>query len=103
MAARRKKPTSNDVGFFCSTYKLNRLAWPAIQFKSQLRRKVGFYFAPEYVYPNIAVRKIPPLAIMKKIIGIDSMVLVREARNAMRRAFAFSSSVAGFMPRIFFW
>jgi hypothetical protein len=29
--------------------------------------------------------------------------LVREARNATRRALFFSSSVAGTMPRIFFW
>jgi hypothetical protein len=40
---------------------------------------------------------------MKKSIGRDNIVLVREARNAMRRALAFSGSVAGTMPRIFFW
>src|ERR1043165_2062186 len=40
---------------------------------------------------------------MNRIIGIDSIVLVREARNAVRRALAFSSSVAGFRPRTFCW
>jgi hypothetical protein len=40
---------------------------------------------------------------MKNNIGIDSATLVRDARNATRRAVAFSSSVAGFNPRIFFW
>ena len=40
---------------------------------------------------------------MKKSIGIESIVFVREARNAMRRALTFSSSVAGTIPRIFFW
>ena len=41
-------------------------------------------------------------AAMKNSIGIESMVLVREARNATRRALFFSSSVACTMPRIFF-
>jgi hypothetical protein len=40
---------------------------------------------------------------MKNSIGIDSMVLVRDARKATRRALFFSSSVAETMPRIFFW
>ena len=40
---------------------------------------------------------------MKNNIGIDSMVLVREARNATRRALPFSSSVADTIPRIYFW
>ena len=40
---------------------------------------------------------------MKNSIGIDSIVLVREARSATRRALFFSSSVAGFIPRIFCW
>ena len=40
---------------------------------------------------------------MKNSIGIDSIMLVRDARNATRRALFFSSSVAGFMPRIFCW
>jgi len=30
---------------FGSSFKLNRLASPAIQFKSQFRRKVGVHFA----------------------------------------------------------
>ena len=38
---------------------------------------------------------------MKNSIGIDSIVLVREASSATRRALFFSSSVAGFKPRIF--
>ena len=38
---------------------------------------------------------------MKKSIGMESIVFVRDARNAMRRALAFSSSVAGTLPRIF--
>ena len=36
-------------------------------------------------------------------IGIESTKLMREARPAVLRARAFSSSVAGTMPRIFFW
>ncbi len=36
-------------------------------------------------------------------IGIDSTKFTREAMPAALRALAFSSSVAGFMPRIFFW
>ena len=40
---------------------------------------------------------------MKNSIGMDSATFVREARKATRRALAFSSSVAGTMPRIFFW
>ena len=35
--------------------------------------------------------------------GIDRMKLIREAFAAILRAAAFSSSVAGTMPRIFFW
>ena len=34
--------------------------------------------------------------------GIDSTKFAREASSATRRALAFSSSVAGTMPRIFF-
>ena len=40
---------------------------------------------------------------MKNSMGMDSITLVRDARKAVRRALAFSSSVAGFMPRIFCW
>jgi hypothetical protein len=40
---------------------------------------------------------------MKNSIGMDSAVLVREARNATRRALFFSSSVADTRPRIYFW
>jgi hypothetical protein len=39
---------------------------------------------------------------MKKSIGIESIVFVREAKNATRRATAFCSSVAGVSPRTFF-
>jgi hypothetical protein len=39
---------------------------------------------------------------MKNSIGIESIVFVRDARNATRRALFFSSSVAGLSPRIFF-
>jgi hypothetical protein len=35
-------------------------------------------------------------------IGMDSRKFVREAYNATFRAFAFSSSVAGTIPNIFF-
>ena len=38
---------------------------------------------------------------MKNSIGIDSIVFVREASSATRRALFFSSSVAGYRPRIF--
>src|SRR5580700_9471369 len=40
---------------------------------------------------------------MHMITGIDKMKLMREALPAVLRAAAFSSSVAGTMPRIFFW
>jgi hypothetical protein len=40
---------------------------------------------------------------MKYSIGMENIVLVREARKATRRALFFSSSLAGTMPRIFFW
>src|SRR5260221_553322 len=53
--------------------------------------------------PKTARRKRPPDATMKKSIGMDNIVLVRDARNATRRALFFSSSVAGVKPRIFFW
>ena len=36
-------------------------------------------------------------------IGIESMVLVRDARNATRRAFAIWSAVASTSPSTFFW
>src|SRR5881394_3323459 len=36
-------------------------------------------------------------------IGIDSIVLAREARNATRRAFAICSAVASTSPSTFFW
>ena len=36
-------------------------------------------------------------------IGIDSKKLIREAYNATLRALAFCSSVAGTIPKIFFW
>ena len=45
--------------------------------------------------PNIATRNFPPLATMKNSIGIDSIMLVREASNATRRALFFTSSGAG--------
>ena len=35
--------------------------------------------------------------------GIESTKLIREVSAATLRALAFSSSVAGTMPRIFFW
>src|SRR5574340_1541219 len=40
---------------------------------------------------------------MKNSMGMESSVLVREARKATRRALFFCSSEAGVMPRIFFW
>ena len=40
---------------------------------------------------------------MKYSIGSESIRLKRDASNATRRALFFSSSVAGFMPRIFCW
>jgi hypothetical protein len=40
---------------------------------------------------------------MHMIIGMDSIVFVRDARKAVARALAFSSSVAATMPRTFFW
>ena len=40
---------------------------------------------------------------MHMSIGTDSTKFVREASSATLRAFAFSSSVAATMPRIFFW
>ena len=40
---------------------------------------------------------------MHSSIGIESMKLMREALPAILRALAFCSSVAGTMPRIFFW
>ena len=40
---------------------------------------------------------------MNKSIGIDKAVLVRDAKNANLFAVAFSSSVAGFKPKTFFW
>ena len=43
------------------------------------------------------------VAAMHINIGIERMKLVREAYSAALRALAFSSSVAGTMPRIFFW
>ena len=42
-------------------------------------------------------------AAMHISIGIESTKLMREASMATLRALAFSSSVAGTMPRIFFW
>ena len=39
---------------------------------------------------------------MKKSIGIDSIVLVREARNAILAALVFSSADAGTIPNTFF-
>ena len=43
----------------------------------------------------------PELA-MKKSIGMESIVLVREARKASRAALVFSSGVAVTSPRTFF-
>jgi hypothetical protein len=43
------------------------------------------------------------VAAMHSSIGIERMKLVREAYSAALRPRAFSSSVAGLMPRIFFW
>src|SRR3569833_980023 len=40
---------------------------------------------------------------MKNSIGIDNMVVVRDARKATRRALFFSPSDAVTMPSIFFW
>ena len=39
---------------------------------------------------------------MKKSMGIESILFVRDARKATRRATFFSSSVAGVMPMTFF-
>src|SRR5689334_12351686 len=74
---------------------------PAGFFVAALSRTLRQQYAAQP--PNTDVLNTPPLATMKKTMGIDSIVLVREARNATRRAFAFSASVAGFMPRIFCW
>ena len=49
--------------------------------------------------PKAALCVRPPA--MKNSIGIESIVLVREASRATRRALFFSSSVAGLRPRIF--
>ncbi len=40
---------------------------------------------------------------MHMSMGMDSTKFVRDAYSATLRALAFSSSVAGLMPRIFFW
>src|ERR1700694_3280013 len=40
---------------------------------------------------------------MHMSMGKDRMKLMRDARPAILRAAAFSSSVAGTMPKIFFW
>ena len=40
---------------------------------------------------------------MKNSMGMDSSVLVREARNAMRADLALMASSAGTIPSTFFW
>lgn len=52
-------------------------------------------------YRPTAALCVNPFA-MKNNMGIESMVLVRDAKKATRRAFAFASSVAATKPRIFF-
>ncbi len=59
-----------------------------------LGRCVPATAAGKFYKPKIARCDHPPA--MKNSSGIDSAVLVRDARKATRRALAFSSSVAGF-------
>jgi hypothetical protein len=40
---------------------------------------------------------------MQKSMGIDNMVLVRDASKAMRPAFFFASALASTRPSTFFW
>lgn len=55
----------------------------------------------ERAYPNTRGRPWA-LTIMKKSIGIDSMVFVREARKATRAAFALAASSTWTSPSTFF-